>query len=183
MEGLEGKTYQILVRLHLRLMSMCADDDIEQNITSSNVKFLEGDDSKDKSNAKKTRKVNSKDKPESADVPFNNTRHVLKTSDLSASLIHDDDVDMNIMSVHDQMIDKELILSHAARQSPQTHSSIPQQLSKRKSTILNQGMLKHNRYPVLMFSSSSANLKKAQLGLSLNDSDSSFRNTGLDENW
>ena len=182
MEGLEGKTYQILVRLHLHSMSMCADDDIERNITSSDVEFLEGDNSKDKSNAKKTRKVNSKDKPESADVPFNNTRHVLKTSDLSASLIHNDDVDMNIMSVHDQMIDKELTLSHAARRSPQTHSSIPQQLSERKSTILNQGMLKHNRYPVLMFSSSSANLKKARLGLSLNDSDSSFGNTGPDEN-
>jgi hypothetical protein len=160
---------------------MCADDDIERNITSSDVEFLEGDDSKEKSNAKKTRKVNSKD---SADVSFNNTRHVLTTSDLSgASLIHDGDVDMNIMSVHDQMIDKELTLSHVARWSPQTHSSIPQQSSERKSTILNQGMLKHNRYPVLMFSSSSTNLKKARLGLSLNDSDSSFgNNTGPDEN-
>ena len=91
MEDLEKKTYQTLVRLHFCPMSMCADDEIERNITSSDVKFLEGDDSKEKSNAKKMRKV--KDKPESADVSFNKTRHVLTTSlDLSAGLIRDGDV-------------------------------------------------------------------------------------------
>jgi hypothetical protein len=74
-------------------------DDIERNITSSNVEFLEGrdSDSKKKSNAT-LRKV--KDKPESASASFDNTRH----SPDVPGLIHDHDDDMNdIMSVHDQM--------------------------------------------------------------------------------
>jgi hypothetical protein len=90
-----GKKYQTTVRLHLCSTSMWADDDIERNITSSDVEFLEGKDSNKKSNAKTLGKV--KDKPESE--PFNNAGHVLTTPDLTG-LIHDDDVDMSdIMSV------------------------------------------------------------------------------------
>ena len=133
---------------------MWADGDIERNITSSDVEFLEGEDSKEKDDAKTSRKVGKDKLPvESARASSDNARHVLTTPDLSG-LLHDEDVDMNV-SVHDQMIDKELTLSHVARPSPLivTHSSIsiPQQSSERTLAILSQSMLKHNKYPVLMF--------------------------------
>jgi hypothetical protein len=95
---------------------MWTDDDIERNITSSDVEFLEGKDSKKENNATSLRK--GKDKPESARASFDNARHGLTTPDLTG-LHEDDDVDMNdIMSVHDQMIDNELTLAHRQPGTP-----------------------------------------------------------------
>jgi len=88
---------------------MQANDDIERNITSSDVEFLEGNDSKENSNttSKTMRKV--KDKTESAHAPFDNA---LTTPDLPGTLATHDDVDIMMddiyVSVHDQIIDKEL---------------------------------------------------------------------------
>ena len=100
----ERRTYQTLVGLHLCSTSMWADDDIERNITSSDVEFLEGEDLKKKSNVKTSRKI--KDKPESSCASIDNARHVLATLDLSG-LKHkadEDDDDMNnIMPVLDQI--------------------------------------------------------------------------------
>jgi hypothetical protein len=45
-EDLEERNYQIWVRFHLCSTSMWADDDIERDITSSDVDFLEGGDGK-----------------------------------------------------------------------------------------------------------------------------------------
>jgi hypothetical protein len=161
-------------------MSMWADDDIERNITSSDIEFLEGEDEKE-GNARTSKK---KDKPESTRTAIENAKNVFKltTSDLSG-LEHEaasEDVNMNDSSVFDKTIDKELTLSHTARRSPQIAS--PLQSSERTLALANlsHGTLKYNKYPVLMFSSSA---KKARLGLSLHDSDSSFGNaTGTDEN-
>jgi hypothetical protein len=99
----ERRTYQTLVRLHLCSTSMWADDDLERNITSSDVEFLEGEDLKKKSIVKTSRKI--KDKPESSRASIDNARHVLATSDLSGlKRKADDDDDMNdIMSVLDQI--------------------------------------------------------------------------------
>jgi hypothetical protein len=88
----ERRTYQTLVRLHLCSTSMWADDDIERNVTSSDVEFLEGEDLKKKSNVKTSRKI--KDKPESSRASIDNARHVLATSDLSGLKRKADD-DMN----------------------------------------------------------------------------------------
>jgi len=92
------------VGLHLCSTSMWADDDIERNITSSDVEFLEGEDLKKKSNVKTLRKI--KDKPESSHASIDNARHVLATPDLSGlkRKADEDDDDMNnIMSVLDQI--------------------------------------------------------------------------------
>lgn len=81
---------------------MWADDEIERNITSSDVEFLEGEDNKEKTTRKEVKK-----KPASVSASFNNARHVLTTPDLSV------DVDMNdIMSVFDstKTFKKELTL-------------------------------------------------------------------------
>ena len=105
-------------------MRMWTDDNLEQNITSSDIDFLEGEDEEENSNAKISKK---KDKPaESAHVSVDNTKHALTTPDLSG-LEHkaDSDVVMNnvdIMSVLDQIIDKKLTLSHIARRSLQIAS-------------------------------------------------------------
>lgn len=100
MGNLEEKTYQTSVRLRLRLKSsMWADtNDIERNITSSDVEFLEGGDSQKKSDTMMSKKV--EDKQESAHAPFDSASHVLTTSDLSG-VIHSEDVEMNdVMSVY-----------------------------------------------------------------------------------
>ena len=102
-------------------LRLWADDSniLERNITSSDVEFLEGRDFKENSSAKTSRKI--KDKLENAHASIDsNARHVpvltLTTPDLSG-LKHKadcDNVDMNdsdIMSVLDQIIDKELTLS------------------------------------------------------------------------
>jgi hypothetical protein len=104
-------------------MRMLTDYNLERNITSSDVDFLEGEDEEKKSNAKVPKKKN---KPENAHVSVDNAKHVLTTPDLSG-LEHkaDSDVVMNdvdIMSVLDLIIDKELTLSHTARRSPQIAS-------------------------------------------------------------
>ena len=114
-------------------MRMWTDYNLERNITSSDVDFLEGEDEEKKSNAK----VSKKNKPENAHVSVDNAKHVLTTTDLS-SLEHkaNSDVVMNdvdIMSV--QIIDKELTLSHTARRSPQIVSL--QQSSKNMLANLN----------------------------------------------
>jgi hypothetical protein len=57
----EERKYQPLVRFRLCLTSIWADNDIERNITSSDVEFLEGEDKDDMSEAKK-------DKPERASI-------------------------------------------------------------------------------------------------------------------
>ena len=83
---------------------MWTDDDIERNITSSDVEFLEGEDLKKKGNAKTSRKI--KDKLQSTRASIDNARHVLVTPDLSSlkRKADDDDDDMNdIMSVLDQI--------------------------------------------------------------------------------
>ena len=119
----EGRAYQTLVRFHVCSMSMWADDDIERSITSSDVEFLEGEDSKKKSNTKTSRKI--KDKPESTRASIDNARRALATPDLSGLKRKADDDDMNdIMSVLDQIIDKELTLSHSAKKGKlrQAHS-------------------------------------------------------------
>jgi hypothetical protein len=118
----ERRTYQTLVRLYLCFMSMWADDDIEQNITSSDVEFLEGEDSKIKGNVKTSKKI--KDRPESTHVSIDNARHVLVTPDLSGlkrKAAADDDMN-EIMSVLEHMIDKELTLLHTV---PKRESFIP----------------------------------------------------------
>jgi hypothetical protein len=99
----ERRTYQPLVRLPLCSTSMWTEDDIERNITSSDVEFLEGEDLKKKGNAKTSRKI--KDKPQSTRASIDNARHVLATPDLSGlKRKADDDDDMNdIMSVLDQI--------------------------------------------------------------------------------
>ena len=95
-------------------MSMWADDGIEWDITSSNVEFLEGESlniEREGTNAK-----TSKDKRESARASVM-VDNILTTPDLP-NLEHkgDSDIDMNdsdIMSVLDQIMDKELTFSHS----------------------------------------------------------------------
>lgn len=172
-EDLAKQSYQISVRLHLCLASIWADDNIERNITSSDIEFLEGEDEEKKSISKTTRK--KKDKPENSRTSIDKAKHALTASDLSSGLQADGDVDMNdIMLVYDQIIDKGLTLSHTARWTP-----IPQQSSERMLATLSQGTLNHNNYPVLMLSSS---VKRARLN---NDPVSSFGNnptSSTDEN-
>ena len=84
-----------------------ADNNIEQNITSSDIDFLEGDDISDA----------KKDKTEKH-VSVGKTRTTLDLSGLECK--DDSDVDMldsDIMSVLDQIIDKELTLSHTVQRS------------------------------------------------------------------
>jgi hypothetical protein len=168
----EERNYQTLVRFHLYYStSMWADDDIERNITSSDVEFLTGEDVEKVSNG-----TTKKDKQESNHAFVDNAKHVLTTPDLSGfeGGANSEDVVTNDMSVLDQIIDKELTLSHTARRSPQILATSEKTLVLAN---LSQSTLK---YPVLMLSSST---KKARLGLSLHDSDSSFGNTtGIDEN-
>ena len=96
------------MRFHFCLRRTRADNGIEQNITSSDIDFLEGDDISD-AKKDKTEKHASVDKTRT-------------TPDLSGLERKDDsDVDMldsDIMSVLDQIIDKELTLSHKAWWSP-----------------------------------------------------------------
>ena len=198
-KDLEGKTYRITVslRLHLFSTSITAHDladDIERNITSSDVEFLEGHEEEDSGKKNKaTTGMVIKDKPES--ITDNAIDNALTTSDLSG-LQNDasEDVEMNdadIMSVFDQIndkVDKGLtLLSHTApRPLKITHrSSPPCQSSERTLAMpLRQGTLK---ITILLVSSHGTDnlpsVKKARLGLSLPDSDSSFgNNTGRDEN-
>ena len=89
---------------------MWTDDDIERNITSSDVEFLEGEDHKEK-----TTKKEVKNKPASVSASFNNARHVLTTPDLSADHL---DVDMNdIMSVFDSTKTSEMELTLCTQSS------------------------------------------------------------------
>lgn len=106
----EERNYQTLVRFHLYLTSMWADDDtIERNITSSDVEFLTGEDVE-----KVSKGTTKKDKQESNRVHafVDNAKHVLTTPDLSGfeGGADSEDVVMNDMSVLDQIIDKELTL-------------------------------------------------------------------------
>jgi FixJ family two-component response regulator len=107
---------------------------------------------KKKSNTKTSRKI--KDKPESTCASIDNARHALATPDLSSLKRKADDDDMNdIMSVLDQITDKELTLLHTVpkRESFVRHIaqslSPQQQLSERMLTTLSQqnSMLKHNK--------------------------------------
>lgn len=175
MKDLKKRTYRTLVRLlhlceHLGWWYI-----LERNITSSDVEFLEGEDSVKEKKVKTFESLKIKDKPEGSRV--DNARHVLATPDLPGLKHKDSDVDMmsDIMSVLDQKTDKELTLSHTARRSPQiTHSPLPQSSERMfKLLTLSQSMLKYNKYSVLMFLSST---KKARHGLALNDSDSSLGN-------
>ena len=90
-------------------MSMRADDNnVERNIMSSNVEFLEGEDKEKTSYGKTIRKVKGAGSQENTHDFIDKARHVLTmpTSDLSG-LQDDGNVNMNnIMLVPDQMIDK-----------------------------------------------------------------------------
>ena len=90
-------------------MSMRADDNnVEQNITSSDVEFLEGEDKEKMSYGKTIRKTKGAGFQENTCDFIDKARHALTTSKLDLSGLQDDgDVDMNnIMLVPDQMIDK-----------------------------------------------------------------------------
>jgi len=64
-------------------VGLAADDDLERNITSSDVEFLEGEDLKGSSKVKASRKI--KDKPESTRMSIDNTRRTLVNMGLSST--------------------------------------------------------------------------------------------------
>ena len=120
------RLHLILVRLHFCLKRMWADleDDLEQN---SEVSLEEGD------FIKKTSKKKN--------INHENTHGTYTASDISSLMTMDlSGLEEDIMSVHNQIIDKELTLSDTAWQS-----SIPSPQYSSKKTLASQGMLTHNK--------------------------------------
>jgi hypothetical protein len=148
------RKYQPLVRFRLCLTSVvCADhdDDIERNITSSDVEFLEGEDKDDMSDAK----TSKKDKPEKTRASIHNA---LTTPNLSG--LEHTDVNMNISEsgldmsvlfwqVDKIVIDKELTFSHTAQWFPQIASPQPSSEGTLANLSQWQGMFKlKHKYPL-----------------------------------